>query len=44
MAHTVEFTIVVSNGNAVTLMVLIVSHPVVVLTTVSVSDPGVVNT
>ena len=43
-AHTAMFTAVVSNGNAVTLIVLIVSHPVVVLVTVSVNDPGIVNT
>ena len=35
-------TVVVSSGNAVTLIVLIVSQPVVVLVTVSVNDPGAI--
>ena len=44
MAHTVAFTVVVSNGKAVTVIVRIVSHPVVVLATVSVNVPAALNT
>src|SRR5690606_34064123 len=40
-AHTSIFTVVVSNGNSVTLIVLIVSQPPVVDATVSMIVPGV---
>ena len=41
-AHTAMFTVLVNNGSVVTLIVLTVSHPVVVLTTVSINDPGAI--
>ena len=41
-AHTAMLTVVVNNGIVVTLIVLAVSHPVVVLTTVSINDPGAI--
>src|SRR5688572_4592909 len=44
LAHTAVSTVAVSNGSSVTLIVLIVSHPPVVLLTVSVSEPIALNT
>ena len=43
-AHTVAFTVVVNNGTVVTVIVLNVSQLLVVLATVSMREPGAVNT
>src|SRR5687767_4921555 len=44
LAHTAVSTVAVNSGSVVTLIVLIVSQPVVVLDTVSVTDPTSLNT
>src|SRR5688572_19148377 len=44
LAHTSMLTVVVSSGSSVTLIVLIVSQPPVVDATVSITEPGIVNT
>src|SRR3990170_5684325 len=44
LAHTSILTEVVNNGNWVTLIVLLVSQPPVVDSTVSITEPGALNT
>src|SRR5437773_1712411 len=44
LAHTARLTAVVSRGSSVTVIVLMVSQPHVVLATVSITRPAVVNT